>query len=234
MNRRTGFASCAVLVLLAVADVAAAQQPRERRQERRTEPSQPGPSQPGPTVTTLSEQTFEQTDGLHWVRHIATESGTETCQIVMGNRPAKTAFVIDTNASDRTFVAVRNYSDPLPAQFTRPGGRLDLRLDVDGVAQSYSVITDPPTPGGSASAETMVPRAALRHLQSAVNSHGGFVVKVGDGEPIRFSVPRRAADAFYECGRGILRGRVDRATDRLNQNPESAPSRHPTKGAGAS
>jgi hypothetical protein len=122
MNRRTGFASCAVLVSLAVVDVAAAQQPRERRQERRTEPSQPGPSQPGPTITTLSEQTFEQTDGLYWVRHIATESGTETCQIVMGNRPAKTAFVIDTNASDRTFVAVRNYSDPLPAQFTRPGG----------------------------------------------------------------------------------------------------------------
>jgi hypothetical protein len=64
----------------------------------------------------------------------------------------------------------------------------------------------------------MVPRAALRHLQSAVNSHSGFVIKVGDGEPIRFSVPRRAADAFYECGRGILRSR-------LNRNLESAPSR---------
>ena len=64
------------------------------------------------------------------------------------------------------------------------------------MAQSYSVITGPPMPGGSASAETMVPRAALRHLQSAVNSHSGFVIKVGDGEPIRFSVPRRAADAL--------------------------------------
>ena len=202
MNRRTGFASCAVLVLLAVANLAAAQQSRERRQERRTEPSQPEP-----TITTLSEQTFERTDGLYWVRHMLTESGSEACQIVMGNRPAKTAFVIETNASDRTFVVVRNYSNPLPAQFTRPGVRLDLRLEVDDVAQSYSVITDPPTPGGSASAETMVPRAALRHLQSAVNSHSGFVVKVGDGEPIRFSVPRRAADAFYDCGRGILRAR---------------------------
>ena len=211
MNTRTGFASCAVLVSLAVANVAAAQQSRERRQERRTEPSQPEP-----TITTLSEQTFEQTDGLYWVRHIVTESDTETCQIVMGNRPAKTAFMIETNASDRTFVVVRNYSDPPPAQFTRPEVRLNLRLEVDGVAQSYSVTTDPPTPYGSA--ETMVPRAALRHLQSAVNSHSGFVVKVGDGEPIRFSVPRRAADAFYECGRGILRSR-------LNRNSESAPSR---------
>src|SRR3712207_2524310 len=168
MNRRTGFASCAALVLLAVANVAAAQQSRERRQDRRTEPSQPEP-----TITTLSEQTFEQTDGLYWVRHIVTESGTETCQIVMGNRPAKTAFVIETNASDRTFVVVRNYSDPPPAQFTRPEVRLNLRLEVDGVAQSYSVITDPPTPGASVSAETMVPRAALGHLQSAVNSHSG-------------------------------------------------------------
>ena len=220
MNRRTGFASCAVLVLLAVANLAAAQQSRERRQERRTEPSQPEP-----TITTLSEQTFERTDGLYWVRHMLTESGSEACQIVMGNRPAKTAFVIDTNASDRTFVAVRNYSDPLPAQFTRPGVRLDLRLDVDGVAQSYSVITDPPKPDGPVSAETMVPRAALRHLQSAVNSHGGFVVKVGDGEPIRFSVPRRAADAFYECGLGILRGRVDGAMNQLNRRLENAPSR---------
>ena len=115
MNTRTGFASCAVVLLLAVANVAAAQQSRERRQERRTEPSQPEP-----TVTTLSEQTFEQTDGLHWVRHMVTESGAEACQIVMGNRQAKTAFVIQTNASDRTFVVVRNYSDPLPPQFTRP------------------------------------------------------------------------------------------------------------------
>ena len=65
MNTRTGFASCAVLASLAVANAAAAQQPGERRQERRTEPSQPEP-----TVTTLSEQTFEQTDGLYWVRHI--------------------------------------------------------------------------------------------------------------------------------------------------------------------
>jgi hypothetical protein len=217
MNRRTGFASCAVLVLLAVANVAAAQQSRERRQERRTEP----------TITTLSEQTFEQTDGLHWVRHISTENGTETCQIVMGNRPAKTAFVIETNASDRTFVVVRNYSNPLPAQFTRPGVRLNLRLEVDDMAQSYSVITGPPKPepDGPVSAETIVPRAALRHLQSAVNSHSGFVVKVGDGEPIRFSVPRRAADAFYECGLGILRGQVDGATNRLNRRLDAAPSR---------
>ncbi len=220
MNRRTCFALCAFLVLLAAANVAAAQQSRERRQERRTEPSQPEP-----TITTLSEQTFEQTDGLCWVTHMLTESGTEICQIVMGNRPAKTAFVIETNASDRTFVVVRNYSDPLPAQFTRPGVRLNLRLEVDDVAQSYSVITDPPKPNGPVSAETMVPRAALRHLQSAVNSHSGFVAKVGDGEPIRFSVPRRAADAFHECGRGILRGRVDRAMDRLNRKPESTPSR---------
>ncbi len=220
MNRRTGFASCAVLVLLAVANVAAAQQSRERRQERRTEPSQPEP-----TITTLSEQTFAQPDGLYWVRHIATESGMETCQIVMGNRPAKTAFVIETNAGDRTSVVVRNYSDPLPAQFTRPEVRLNLRLEVDDVAQSYSVITDPPKPDRPVSAETMVPRAALRHLQSAVNSHSGFMLKVGDGEPIRFSVPRRAADAFYECGRGILRGRVDGLVDRLNRKSESAPSR---------
>ena len=220
MNGRTGFASCAVLALLAVANVAAAQPSRERRQERRTEPSQPEP-----TVTTLSEQTFEQTDGLYWVRHISTENGSEACQIVMGNRPAKTAFVIETNASDRTFVVVRNYSDPLPAQFTRPGVRLNLRLQVGDVAQSYSVITDPPKPDGPVSAETMVPRAALRHLQSAVNSHRGFVVQVGDGEPIRFSVPRRAADAFYDCGRGILRGRVDRAPDRPNRRSENAPSR---------
>src|SRR5918997_1865993 len=139
MNTRTGFASCAVLVLLALADVAAAQQSRERRQERRTEPSQPEP-----TITTLSEQTFEQTDGLHWVRHIVTEDGRETCQIVMGNKPAKAAFMIQTNAGDRTFVVVRNYSDPLPAQFARPAVRLNLRLQVDGVAQSYSVITGPP------------------------------------------------------------------------------------------
>ena len=217
MNRRTGFASCAVLVLLAVANVAAAQQSRERRQERRTEP----------TITTLSEQTFEQTDGLYWVRHISTESGSEACQIVMGNSPAKTAFVIETNASDRTFVVVRNYSNPLPAQFTRPGVRLNLRLEVDDMAQSYSVITGPPKPepDGPVSAETIVPRAALRHLQSAVNSHSGFMLKVGDGEPIRFSVPRRAADAFHECGRGILRGRIDRAMDRLNRKPENAPSR---------
>ena len=214
MNRRTGFASCAVLVLLAVANVAAAQQSRERRQERRTEP----------TITTLSEQTFEQTDGLYWVRHISTESGSEACQIVMGNSPAKTAFVIETNASDRTFVVVRNYSNPLPAQFTRPGVRLNLRLEVDGVAQSYSVITDPPKPDGPVSAETMVPRAALRHLQSAVNSHSGFMLKVGDGEPIRFRVPRRAADAFYECGLGILRGQVDGATNRLNRRLDAAPS----------
>jgi hypothetical protein len=209
------------LVLLATASVAAAQQSRERRQERRTEPSQPEP-----TVTTLSEQTFEQRDGLYWVRHIATEGGIETCQIVMGNRPAKTAFVIETDAGDRTFVVVRNYSDPLPAQFTRPEVRLNLRLEVSDVAQSYSVvITDPPKPDGPVSAETMVPRAALRHLQSAVNSHRGFVVQVGDGEPIRFSVPRRAADAFYDCGRGILRGRVDRAPDRPNRRSENAPSR---------
>jgi hypothetical protein len=222
MNRRTGVASCAVLVLLAMASVAAAQQSRERRQERRTEPSQPEPS-----ITTLSEQTFEQTDGLHWVRHISTENGTETCQIVMGNRPAKTAFVIETNASDRTFVVVRNYSNPLPAQFTRPGVRLNLRLEVDDMAQSYSVITGPPKPepDGPVSAETIVPRAALRHLQSAVNSHSGFVVKMGDGEPIRFSVPRRAADDFYECGLGILRGRVDGAMNRLNRRLENAPSR---------
>ncbi len=213
MNTRTGFASCAVLLLLAAANLAAAQQSRERRQERRTEPSQPEPS-----IKTLSEQTFEQRDGLYWVRHILAESSSETCQIIMGNRPARTAFVIQTNASDRTFVVVRNYSDPLPPQFTRPEARLNLRLEVDDVAQSYSVITRPPEPGGSASAETMVPRAALRHLQSAVNSHSGFVIKVGDGEPIRFSVPRRAADAFYECGRGILRSR-------LNRNLESAPSR---------
>jgi hypothetical protein len=143
----------------------------------------------------------------------------------MGNRRAKTAFVIQTNASDRTFVVVRNYSDPLPPQFTRPDVRLNLRLEVDDVAQSYSVITGPPNPGGSASAETMVPRAALRHLQSAVNRHSGFVIRVGDGEPIRFTVPRRAADAFYECGRRILRGKVDEATDRLNRKLESAPSR---------
>ena len=220
MNTRTGFASCAVLVLLVVANIAAAQQSRERRQERRTEPSQPEP-----TITMLSEQTFEQTDGLYWVRHISSENGSETCQIVMGNRPAKTAFVIETNAGDRTSVVVRNYSDPLPAQFTRPGVRLNLRLEVDDAAQSYSVITDPPAPYGSASAETMVPRAALRHLQSAVNSHGGFMLKVGDGEPIRFSVPRRAADAFYECGLGILRGRVDGATNRLDRRLKNAPSR---------
>jgi hypothetical protein len=220
MNTRTGFASCALLVLLAVANAAPAQQSRERRQEHRTEPSQPEP-----TTTTLSEQTFEQTDGLYWVRHISNESGTETCQIVMGNRPAKTALVIETNAGDRTFVVVRNYSNPRPAQFIRPEARLDLRLEVDGVAQSYSLITDPPKPDRPVSAETMVPRAALRHLQSAVNSHGGFVVRVGGGEPIRFSVPRRAADAFHECGRGILRGRVDRAMDRLNRKPENAPSR---------
>ena len=220
MNRRTGFASCAVLVLLAVANVAAAQQSRERRQERRTEPSQPEP-----TITTLSEQTFEQTDGLYWVRHMMTESGSEACQIVMGNSPAKTAFVIETNASDRTFVVVRNYSNPLPAQFTRSEARLNLRLEVDGVAQSYSVITDPPKPNGPVSAETMVPRAALRHLQSAVNSHSGFMLKVGDGEPIRFRVPRRAADAFYECGLGILRGQVDGATNWLNRRLDTAPSR---------
>ncbi len=220
MNRRTGFASCAVLVLLAVANVAAAQQSRERRQERRTEPSQPEP-----TITTLSEQMFEQTDGLYWARHMLTESGSEACQIAMWNWPAKTAFVIETNASDRTFVVVRNYSNPLPAQFTRPGVRLNLRLEVDDMAQSYSVITGPPKPDGPVSAETMVPRAALRHLQSAVNSHSGFVVKVGDGEPIRFSVPRRAADAFYECGLGILRGRVDGATNRLNRRLDTAPSR---------
>ena len=219
-TRRTGFASCAVLLLLAVANVAAAQQSRERRQERRAEPSPPEP-----TVTTLSEQTFEQTDGLYWVRHISTESGAETCEIVMGNRPAKTAFVIETNAGDRTFVVVRNYSDPPPAQFTRPEARLNLRVEVDDVAQSYSVITGPPIPYGSASAETMVPRAALRHLQSAVNSHSGFAIKVGDGEPIRFRVPRRAADALYECGRGILRGRVDGALGRPNRKLESAPSR---------
>jgi hypothetical protein len=129
-------------------------------------------------------------------------------------------------------VVVRNYSNPLPAQFTRSEARLNLRLEVDGVAQSYSVLTDPPEPDGPASAETMVPRAALRHLQSAVNSHSGFVVKVGDGEPIRFSVPRRAADAFYECGLGILRGLVDRATDRPNRKSESSPSRYPAKRAG--
>jgi hypothetical protein len=35
MNTQTGFASCAVLVLLVVADVAAAQQPRERQQDHR-------------------------------------------------------------------------------------------------------------------------------------------------------------------------------------------------------
>ncbi len=93
--------------------------------------------------------------------------------------------------------------------------------------QSYSVITGPPKPepDGPVSAETMVPRAALRHLQSAVNSHSGFVVKVGDGEPIRFSVPRRAADAFYECGLGILRGQVDGATNQLNRRLDTAPSR---------
>ena len=95
MNTRTGFASCAIVLLLAVANAAAAQQSREGRQERRAEPSQPEP-----TVTTLSEQTFEQADGLHWVRHMVTESGAEACQIVMGNRQAKTAFVIQTNASD--------------------------------------------------------------------------------------------------------------------------------------
>lgn len=219
MNRRMGFASCAVLVLLAVANVAAAQQSRERRQERRTEP----------TITTLSEQRFEQTDGVYWARHMLTESGSEACQIAMWNSPAKTAFVIETNASDRTFVVVRNYSNPLPAQFTRPGVRLNLRLEVDDMAQSYSVITGPPKPepepDGPLSAETIVPRAALRHLQSAVNSHSGFVVKVGDGEPIRFSVPRRAADAFYECGLGILRGQVDGATNRLNRRLDTAPSR---------
>src|SRR3712207_2725267 len=143
----------------------------------------------------------------------------------MGNRPAKTAFVIETNASDRTFVVVRNYADPLPAQFTRPEVRLNLRLEVDGVAQSYSVVTDPPEPDGSASAETVVPRTALRHLQSAVNSHSGFVVRVGDGEPLRFSVPRRAADAFHDCGRGILRGRADGTMDRLNRKSEGAPAK---------
>ena len=99
-----------------------------------------------------------------------------------------------------------------------------MRVEVEGAAQIYSIKVKPPD-NASGWAEGYVPRAALRHLQSAVNSHGGFAVKVGDGEPIRFSVPRRAADAFHECGRGILRGRIDRAMDRLNRKPENAPSR---------
>ncbi len=61
--------------------------------------------------------------------------------------------------------------------------------------------------------------------QSAVNSRSGFVVKVGDGEPIRFNVPPRAADALHECGRGILRGRLDGAVDRVKRELENTPSR---------
>ena len=66
MSTRPGFASCAVLVLLAVANVAAAQQPRAGRQERRAQPKPPEP----PVYTTL----FEQTDVPYAVTHAVHEA----------------------------------------------------------------------------------------------------------------------------------------------------------------
>jgi hypothetical protein len=200
---------------------AAQQQPRERRQDRRAQPSRPEPSRPEPTATML----FERADVPYRVLHAAAGDA-ETCHAMMADKPAKIAFMIETNAGDRTFVIVQNSSDPLPAPFTGPGARLDLRVEVAGVARSYGIVTRRPSKAdGSGWAEAPVPRAALRHLQAAVNSRSGFVVKAGDAEPIRFSVPPRAADAFDECGRGILRGRLDGAMDRLNRSMGSAPSR---------
>ena len=95
------------------------------------------------------------------------------------------------------------------------------------MAQTYSVITYPLSAqkDGSGWAENFLPRATLCHLQAAVNSRSGFVVTLEGAEPIRFNVPRRAADAFHECGRGILRGRLDGAMDRLNRELENTPSR---------
>jgi hypothetical protein len=153
------------------------------------------------------------------VLHVVSE-GTEVCTIIMGDKEAKTVVFIETNASDRTFVATTNFADPPPASYARLGAKQSLRLEVDEVAQSYSIENFGPKKAGKASASGFVPRAALRHLQSAVNSRSGFTVKVGDGEPFRLSVPPRAADAFQECGRSILRGRLDGALDRMNRRPE--------------
>ena len=147
MNTRRGLASCAVLVLLAVANVAAAQQPRERRQDRRAQPK------PKATVTNL----FEQTDVSYVVLHTVA-GGAEFCQIMMGDKPAQTMFAIETNASDHTGVIVQNFSDPRPAPFRRFGATQSLRVEVDGVAQTYNIKTLEDEHGG-AWAETLVPRA---------------------------------------------------------------------------
>ena len=68
MNMRKGFASFAALLLLAVANLAAAQQSRERRQERRTEPSQPealGPS--SWTHRSSAARTCPASDTCPWI-----------------------------------------------------------------------------------------------------------------------------------------------------------------------
>ncbi len=101
-------------------------------------------------------------------------------------------------------VRVGSYTNPslLPT-----AGALDLRLEINGVAQIYSIVPNPFRSGKEAIA--FVPRAALPHLHAAVNSRSGMLVTVGDGTPIRFSVPTRAAAAFHECRRNLLRDRPD-------------------------
>lgn len=202
MSKRVGLGACAMLAALAVADGAAAQQRgRQQRQE---------PKKPEITGAILFEQ-----EGVPYLVMNAVMEDVEACIISMTDKTTKTTFRIESNASDRNFVSIQLHSNPLPAPFIKPETRQPLRLEFDDVTQTYTIINDPIKWDGSGWAENAVPRAALRHLQSAVNSRSGMVVTAGDGPPIRFSVPSRAADAFHECGRGILHGRANRLLEQM-------------------
>jgi hypothetical protein len=141
-------------------------------------------------------------------------STAEECHAILYDQASKTWFMVVTNTGDLTAVIPRRDTDPPPPEFRKAGVGVPVRVEVDGVAQTYSA-TSRVRPDGDIWAQTRLPRATLRHLQAAVNSRSGFVVTVGEHEPVWFSVPSRAADAFHECGRGILRSRADRMLERM-------------------
>ncbi len=212
MNTQRRLASCAVLVLLAAVDGAAAQQPRAGQQERSVQPKPP----PKTVGTTL----FEQTGVPYQVEHFL-QNEREACAVIMDDDAAQISFWIQTEADGRSSVIVVGRMLPRPTPFSRDGTRQTLRIEVDDVAQSYTIEALRDSSGAFAD----VPRAAVRHLRAAIDSRSGFQIKVGASAPLWFRVPPRAASVFYDCARSISRGRPDGATDRLNPMLAPIPSR---------
>lgn len=147
------------------------------------------------------------------------ENGIDQCFMVMADRTTQTLITLQMDGSSVVTLSIETANPVVMPSMRELGRSLPLTIEVDGIEQVHRVITvAPPPTNASGAAEGKFGRAAQRHMQSAVNSRTGFTLTLPPAEPIRLTVPPKAAEAFSDCIQAGMQQRMQQDIDRMRRS----------------